>query len=90
MGGSHTKAGYNHRILFGKGAASSNVTITGLATDDTLLQVHSVILGTDGTLGAITDKTSVSTITGANTINVAGAAHTAKTLFIVHFLDKSA
>jgi hypothetical protein len=64
--------------------------VTGLATDDVLLSVNSVILGTDGTLGTITDKTSVSSIASANTLNVTGAAHDAKTLFFVYFVDKSA
>ncbi len=90
MGGSHTAAGYNHRMLLGKGAAASNVTVTGLSTSDTLLSVNKVILGSDGTMVTIGDVKSLSSITGADTLNVSGTAHTAKTLFMVYFVDASA
>ncbi len=84
------QAGTSRRkTLFGKGAASSNVTVTGLATTDRLISVNKAQIGTGGTIISVSDVSGTAAITSANTMNVAGAAHTAKNLFIVEFEDES-
>jgi hypothetical protein len=69
-------------MLLGIGAVDSAVTVTGLATSDTLLSVQKVILDSLSTITSVTDVTSISSITGTNELTVTGAAHTAKTLFM--------
>lgn len=78
--------GLNLEVDYLAGGAAGDLTLTGIATDDTLLKVISI--DTSGAGNAGTDLTSEFTITAANTINNTGGTSTANKTVIVYWLDK--
>ena len=83
-------SGTNTRLLFGVGAADSAVTVTGVATDDTLMSVSRITNATNGTISSITDVLSSSSITAANTVTVSSATIDSNQLLAVLFADYDA
>jgi|GEM_PF-6886331 len=67
------------------GAAAGNVTVTGIAADDTLIAVLHLDMGGN----AETDLTSEFSITAANTINNTGGTATTNDTLLVLYFDKS-
>lgn len=70
------------------GGAAGNITVTGIATADTLVGVLRMVgAGTDVT--DATDLTSEFTITAANTINNAGGTATTGSKLVVFYQDNT-
>lgn len=68
------------------GGAAGDHTVTGITTDDEILEV----ISENTTSGVSTNLTSEFSITGTNTINNAGGTSTAGAVLFVRYLDASA
>jgi hypothetical protein len=76
-------AGGPQDVLQVAGAAAGNLTVTGVATCDTLLHVYSAAFDTDGDITGVSDLVDEFSITAANTINNTGGTSTADNLVTV-------
>lgn len=74
-------AGRRTKYLVADGAAAGNVTVTGVATTDTLLFVG--VFTTKASIATFADLTAEFTITAANTLNNTGGTSTANNQLLV-------
>lgn len=69
------------KVALATGAAAGDVTVTGIATTDTLVSV--LVFTTAASIATVADLTAEFTITAANTINNVGGTSTANNQLLV-------
>lgn len=80
-----SRPGLGIKVKLAAGGAAGNITITGIAVNDSLISV--LVFTTAASIASVADLTSEFSITAANTINNTGGTSTANNQLVVIYQD---